>query len=379
MAAGGPGSRAGGRLSTAVGPETMVATASPSRGGRRLVAAAGLTAVALNLPAFLLVPPAPALGTETADIVGYYQDAGRPFLLYSWLVALSVPFLIVHLAAVSEWLRRRELPGLAATYFASGLMAHTVQLLLLAFAQLAGMAAMRGDAEAARTLADLGTIGFSFCALAEVARQVAGGLAIRETGVVPRWISWLAFSTAGLCLLGSVGLMTRSGGLAAGSLPMVLWLLGFLITFATVNVALLVSAGRAADPAGGRHRRSADGRMLAAVPNPAPAAAPAGAPAFGRAAPAPAAAFGRAAPASAFTRPPSVSVSVSPSVSPSGSPSGSVPLPASVRAPAATPAVEVLPVPVPIPAAAPQSDGDGEEPFSFWPTERPQERPQPRR
>ena len=149
---------------------------------------------------------------------------------------------------------------------------------------------------------------------------MAGGLAIRETGAVPRWISWLAFGTAGLCLFGSVGLMTRSGGLAAGSLPMVLWLLGFLITFATVNVTLLVSAGRAADPAGGRHRRSADGPMLAAVPNPAPVAAPAGAPAFGRAVPAPAAAFGRPAPASEFTRPPSGSVSVSPSASPSGSP-----------------------------------------------------------
>ncbi len=252
--------------------------AAPGR-GRRLVAAAGLTAVALALPALVLVDPAPALGTSTAEVVAYYRDAGRPFLVYSWLLALSMPVLLAHLAAVSEWLRRHGHDGLATPYLVGGLMAHTVQLVLLAVFQLAGMAALRGDTETTRTLADLGNVGFSFCAVAELVRQVAGGLAIRRTGVVPRWLSWLPFASAGLCVLGSVGLMTRSGPLAAGSPPVMLWVMGFLVTFAAVNLALLlqrdeVAAVGPAAAGGGRHRRADDRPVPVAAPDPAPAPVP---------------------------------------------------------------------------------------------------------
>lgn len=245
--------------------------------GRRLVAAAGLVAVALTLPALALIDPAPPLGTPTDEIVAYYTHAGRPFLVYGWLVALSLPFLIAHLAAVAEWLRRQGQTGLAATYLVGGLMAHTVQLVLLAIFQLAGMAALRGDAGATRTLADFGNVGLSFCALAELVRQVAGGMAIRRTGVVPRWLSWLPFTGAGLCVLGSVGLMTRSGPLAAGSPPVTLWAVGFLVTFGVVNGVLLFQRDEPAAPppvadgGHGRHRRP-DGPVPAAAPVPVPPA-----------------------------------------------------------------------------------------------------------
>ena len=207
--------------------------------GRRLVAAAGLVAVALTLPAFVLVPPAPALGAGADRVVDYYQDLGTRFLVFGWLTGLSIPFLVGHLAAVADWLRRRDQPALGTAYLAGGLMAHTVQLVLLAVFQLAGMAAANGDAAAAGTLSDLGNVGFSFLALAEVVRLGAAAVAIRRTGVVARWLAWPVLGTAALCVLGSVGVLTQSGPLAAGSLPVVLWYPAFLATFTAVNIALL--------------------------------------------------------------------------------------------------------------------------------------------
>jgi hypothetical protein len=223
----------------------MIITDRARLDGRRLVAACGLVAVALTLPAFVLVPPAPAVGAGTDRILDYYQDLGTRFLVFGWLTGLSIPFLVAHLAAVADWLRRRDLPGLAAAYLAGGLMAHTVQLVLLAVFQLAGMAAAGGDPAAARTLSDLGNVGFSFYALAEVVRLGAGAVAIRRTGVVARWLAWPAVGTAALCVLGSVGVLARSGPMAAGNLPVVAWYLAFLLTFSAVNLALLRPAREA--------------------------------------------------------------------------------------------------------------------------------------
>lgn len=242
--------------------------------GRRLVALAGLTFVALNLPAVLLMPPAPALGTDAGDLVAYYQDIGDRFLVLNWLTALGIPLMIAYSAAVAVWLRRRDMPVLGAVHLASGVMTHTLGLVVLAVTQVAAMAAQRGDAAATRMLADLGSVVLCCAALAEVGRQVTGGLAIRRTGVVPRWLAWLPFTGATLCLFGSAGALFRSGALAPGSPPMLLWAAGIAVAFTAVNVALLrVPPDRGATagpvhpavlqlatrrPSGaGRHRRTA--------------------------------------------------------------------------------------------------------------------------
>ncbi|HET8682948.1 MAG TPA: hypothetical protein VFM54_13920 [Micromonosporaceae bacterium] len=209
--------------------------------GRRATGLCGLAAVALTLPAFVLLPPAPAAGTPAGRVVAYYQQHGDAFLAYGWLLGLSVPLMVVHLAAVAHWMRgQARLPGpLWLVYLAGATLGHTVQLLLLAVFQVLVLVAGHPDSALVRPLSELANVGFSYFAVAQAVPLAAGALAVARTGVVWRWLAWPAAAAVALCLLGSLGTVSRSGPLAGGALATSLWYLAFLAVFTLVNAALL--------------------------------------------------------------------------------------------------------------------------------------------
>lgn len=214
---------------------------------RRLIAVAGLLAVLLTLPAFTLVPPAPHVGMPADDIVSYYRAYQRPFLIYGWLLGLSVPFHLVHLAGVHRWAHSRGSGLLGNVYAAGAVTAHTTQLLLLAVFQMIAYSAVHLDAGTTRFASDLANIGFAFYPMVEIPRLVAGQLLIRRTRIVPTSLGWLAAVAALLCLLGSFGAFLFTGPLAPGRLLQAAWYPAFLVWFMLVNVALL-RRSEAVDP-----------------------------------------------------------------------------------------------------------------------------------
>lgn len=212
--------------------------------GRRLVAACGIAAVVLTLPAFVLVPPAPAADAAPAAVVSYYRAVGRPFLVYGWLIGLSIPLLLAHLTGVVTWLAAR--PGMRAPallYAVTGSTSHVCQLMVLAVFQSVWFAAAGGEAAGAKSLSDLANVGFSFYAIAEGARLSVAAAVVLRTGVLPRWIAGLIALDVGLCLVGSLGVL-GSGPLAAGRPLPAAWYPGFLVVFTVANVCLLLPRGR---------------------------------------------------------------------------------------------------------------------------------------
>jgi hypothetical protein len=205
---------------------------------RRLLAACGLLAVVLILPAFVLVNPAPAVTASAAGIASYYRAAGQPFLVYGWLTGLSVPLVLTHIVGVGAWLReRRETRGLSLLYLLTGASSQTMQLILLAIFQTARFAASDGNAAGAKLLSDLGNVGFAFYAVIAGGWLVVATVAVFRTAV-PSWLGVLTAANAVLCLLGSLGTFA-SGSLAAGRLLVVAWYLVFLAVFSVFNVWLL--------------------------------------------------------------------------------------------------------------------------------------------
>lgn len=212
--------------------------------GRRLVAACGLAAVALTLPAFVLVPPAPAADAAPAAVVAYYRAAGRAFLVYGWLIGLSIPLLLAHLVGVVTWLGGPAgSRTLALLYAVTGVTSHVSQLTVLAVFQSVSFAAATGDGSAAKPLSDLANVGFSFFAIAEGARLSVAAVAVLLTAVLPRWVGGLIALDVPLCLVGSLGAFA-SGPLAAGRPMTAVWYLGFLALLTIVSVRLLLPPRR---------------------------------------------------------------------------------------------------------------------------------------
>ena len=207
---------------------------------RRLLAACGLLAVALILPAFVLVTPAPAVTASAASIASYYRAVGQPFLVYGWLAGLSVPLVMAHIAGVGAWLReRRETRGLSLLYLLTGAGSQTMQLVLLAIFQTARFAAADGNGPGAKLLSDLGNAGFAFYAVIAGGWLTVATVAVFRTAV-PSWLGVLTAASAILCLLGSLGTFA-SGSLAAGRLLAVAWYLVYLAVFSAFNVWLLTA------------------------------------------------------------------------------------------------------------------------------------------
>ena len=213
--------------------------------GRRLIGALGIAAVVLTLPAFVLVPPAPAADASRAAVAAYYHAAGTAFQVYGWLIGLSIPLMLAHLVGVVRWLNDdRGLRTTALLYAVSGVASHASQLTVLLTFQAVSLAAAGGDAGGARALSDLANVGLSFYAIAEGARLTVAAAVVLGTGVLPRWVGGLAGVAALLCLVGSLGAF-GSGLLAAGRPLTAAWYPAFLAVFAVANLFLLLRRGAA--------------------------------------------------------------------------------------------------------------------------------------
>ena len=70
--------------------------------------------------------------------------------------------------------------------------------------------------EEIKLLADVTQLGFSAAFVFETSYFVATGALGLLFRKLPRWLSYLAFVVAGLALLASLGVVARSGALAAG-------------------------------------------------------------------------------------------------------------------------------------------------------------------
>lgn len=209
--------------------------------GRRLTGLCGLIIVALTLPSFVLITPAPAIDATAYEIGRYYAANQARFLLFGWLTALSLPILVIYLAVVGHWLRQNfDRSPLWLVLIGSGVATACVQSVSLLFFQVTAYVAYSAP-EVAKPISDGANLSFAFLSVIMIPLLSSGATVIMVTQVVRRWIGIGLLVCALLSIFGSLGMIERHGAFRAGHLAQASWYILYLIMFTFVNLGLLGS------------------------------------------------------------------------------------------------------------------------------------------
>lgn len=214
---------------------------SRSVNGNQAIGVVGLIGVALTLPGFIAIPPAPALGSAPSDIVAYYNQYELRFLVFGWLIGCGAAMMLTFAILVAGGLRTESrVPSwVCAVYLTTSAVMHAVQIVMLAVFQVIPHL-QDDDLSIAAAMSDLGNVGFSFLAIATMFPVIAGAIALRFTCFAPSWISWFAWATAALCALGSWGAVGKPGLFLLAGMPLTsAWYGGFLILLTLVSLSLI--------------------------------------------------------------------------------------------------------------------------------------------
>lgn len=161
---------------------------------RKLAPLSGVAGVVLAIAAFLIGGDTPAIDAPTDEVVSFYTSNDADQVLGGILLAYSVFFLAIFFSTVTSALRRAEGESGAssAVAFAGGI------LLSLGFLIFAGLSLTLGDAAdtldpaAVQTLNALNEDLFFPAAIGTTLFLFGVGIAVLKTGMLPRWLGWLA-------------------------------------------------------------------------------------------------------------------------------------------------------------------------------------------
>jgi|SRR5436190_3143662 len=207
----------------------------------RLGAAAGVAAVLLLLVIFTSMPALPAPNKPVSEIVRKATADRDALLLGAYLGALLTGALLVFGASFAARLRRAEGDGggwwlLALAGIAGTAVGIVSDALVVTFVRAVGHGA-RGDALWIGYGGDhwIGVL----TAIPLAVFFLGAGCGARESGLLPRWLTWLALGLAGAFVLG--GASVTGGEVDGGVLGtlLVLAYLGLMIWIVGTSVSML--------------------------------------------------------------------------------------------------------------------------------------------
>ena len=209
---------------------------------QRLIGLLGVLYVVVTIaPAFFLPPP-PTGGAAVADIAKYYQRYQDALLLVGWIGLLAFPLGFSFVAGLS--LRLRGGGGLSTWLLAVALVSISVTLAVAAVQGILALAvpyvSRSARADELKVLADITQLGFSATFAFEISYFAATGGLVLMSRALPVWLGYGAFIVAAISVAGSLGVMVRSGPLAAGGPATLLALVFGLLWWLIAAVFLLV-------------------------------------------------------------------------------------------------------------------------------------------
>jgi hypothetical protein len=185
--------------------------------GERLAFASGIVYVIILIVAtihFILnvLPILPQVGSPPAEYAQFYLEHGRLMIYTNYVFALPVPFFLFFIAGLYNFLRRQATDGtLAMAALAAGLTMIVPWLRnIVVETSAASIAQYGGDAAVIAVFDGFGPMTYSMGGLPRLVLILATTIVLRQTGIAPRWLSWLGFAAALLSLLGSLTFITAA-------------------------------------------------------------------------------------------------------------------------------------------------------------------------
>lgn len=167
---------------------------------------------------------------EVVERAQIYVEIAEKIRLGNYLMTLPAPFLLLFLAGLESKLRRAEQGNSTMSMAAFG--AGTAMVMLWPISVVLNdvgieIAQSGGDAATVSALDAIGPYMLALSALPRSVLLVATSLVLLEGGLRPRWLGWIGLILAGLSMLGSGTLVSRSlfGPLALSTLLFYLWLI----------------------------------------------------------------------------------------------------------------------------------------------------------
>jgi hypothetical protein len=211
---------------------------------QRFGAASGIGFVVLIVAAMFFGSP-PDFGAPTDEVSRYYREDQRSIQTSALVFAAAFALLLWFLGTLQSALTNPDRNGasLATIGFGAGLVA--VALLLVSLALVVG-AAFRPEEtppEVTRTLDDLSFLVLAPGACSLVVFFAASGAAIFRTGILPRWLGWLAAFVAVLQALGAGAVFEDSGPFAADGVFGYAAFFSFLVWILLASIVMAVRTG----------------------------------------------------------------------------------------------------------------------------------------
>jgi hypothetical protein len=211
---------------------------------QRAGAASGIGFVVLIVAATFFGSP-PDFGAPADEVSRYYREDQRSIQTSALVFAAAFALLLWFLGTLQSALASPDRNGasLATIGFGAGLVA--VALLLVSLALVVG-AAFRPEEtppEITRTLDDLSFLVLAPGACSLVVFFAASGAALCRTGILPRWLGWLAAFVAVLQALGAGAVFEDSGPFAADGVFGYAAFFSFLVWIFLASIVMAVRTG----------------------------------------------------------------------------------------------------------------------------------------
>lgn len=185
---------------------------------QRLIGGLGIVYVVVTIAPALFLPPPPPGGAAVDEVAGYYLGHRDALLISGWVGLLAFPLgfgflaglalLVAGEGKMSNWLVAISLLSISVTLATAAVQG------ILALAVPYVSTSARPDE--LKLLADVTQLGFSAAFVFETSYFIATGALGLLFRKLPRWLSFLSFIVAAVALLASLGVVVRSGALAAG-------------------------------------------------------------------------------------------------------------------------------------------------------------------
>ena len=190
-----------------------------TRTSSRWLALAGpIAAVLVILAFFVLQNTTPGIDDSTEEIVEHYRSEKGRATAAAFLVATAAAFVVAFVSHLRSLLSAAGAAATAATMLLAGVVIYATGLLVGAGVHLSLVdAADNNNGEAATTLNYLDNGLWMPMVTGTALLLIGAGWSVLDTGVLPRWLGWVALVAGIISLLGPGGFL--------GFFVLPLWLL----------------------------------------------------------------------------------------------------------------------------------------------------------
>ena len=195
---------------------------------------AGLAFAVTAVVGYFAAGQPPRVDDSTAQIAGYFADNQNQVLAQTLLSCVAAVCLVAFASALAQVLRDR-MPGSDVPWVVVTGIVMVAGLVFVGANLFGALAFLAASGETMTTVFVIGPLLFTTIGIASALPLIAVAVGIAATEVLPRWTAWFAGLCAALGVVGSFGIFTQDGALAAGG-P-VMSMVPFLASTAWVVIA----------------------------------------------------------------------------------------------------------------------------------------------